>query len=154
MEDTLHPSNTQSFSTETAHSTTAFQWTSTCMFYHLRALRHIRPVITNEDANMIACSVVSSRLDYDNAVLYDVSPESINCLQRIQNALARCVVDTGFLFSIKLNSKQRSSHSLHTCPLPVHIPTHQWLSICRHARSVLKTVAFSLFRSAGRKRTN
>ena len=33
----------------------------TC-FYHLRALRHIRPSITAEDANTIASSVVGSRL--------------------------------------------------------------------------------------------
>jgi hypothetical protein len=31
----------------------------TC-FYQLRALRHIRPAITAEDADMIACSVVGS----------------------------------------------------------------------------------------------
>ena len=33
-------------------------------FYHLRALRHIRPAITVSDANMIACSVVGSQLHY------------------------------------------------------------------------------------------
>ena len=63
-------------------------------FYHLRALRHIRPAITASDANMIACSVVGSRLDYANAVLYGVSAKNINRLQRVQNALARCVVDS------------------------------------------------------------
>ena len=35
----------------------------TC-FYHLRALRHNRSAITAEDANIIARSVVGSRLDY------------------------------------------------------------------------------------------
>jgi Reverse transcriptase (RNA-dependent DNA polymerase) len=63
-------------------------------FYHLRALRHIRPAITASDANMIAYSVVASRLDYANAVLYGVSSKNINRLQRIQDALARCVVDS------------------------------------------------------------
>ena len=66
---------------------------SRACFYHLRALRHIRPAITASDANMIACSVVGSRLDYANAVLYGISSKNINRLQRIQNALARCVVD-------------------------------------------------------------
>jgi hypothetical protein len=42
---------------------------SRACFYHLRALRHIRPAINASDANMIACSVVGSRLDYANAVL-------------------------------------------------------------------------------------
>jgi hypothetical protein len=66
---------------------------SRACFYHLRALRHIRPAVTAEDANMIACSVVGARLDYANAVLYGVSKKNINRLQRIQNALARCVVN-------------------------------------------------------------
>jgi hypothetical protein len=43
---------------------------------------------------MIACSVVGSRLDYANAVLYGISSKNINRLQRIQNAPARCVVDS------------------------------------------------------------
>ena len=43
---------------------------------------------------MIACSGVGSRLDYANAVLYGVSSKKINRLQRIQNALARCVVNS------------------------------------------------------------
>ena len=37
---------------------------------------------------------MGSRLDYANAVLYGVSSKNINCLQRIQNELARCVVDS------------------------------------------------------------
>ena len=63
---------------------------SRACFYHLRALRHIRPAITASDANMIACSVVDSRLDYANAVLtvlYGVSSKNIQRLQRIQNCL-------------------------------------------------------------------
>ena len=66
---------------------------SRAYFYHLRALRHIRLAITASDANMIAYSVMGSRLDYANAVLYGVSSKNIQRLQRIQNALARYVVD-------------------------------------------------------------
>ena len=54
--------------------------------YHLRALRHIRPLITRDAANTIACSIVCSRLDYCNTILYGVSDSR---LQRVQNALAR-----------------------------------------------------------------
>ena len=43
---------------------------------------------------VIAFSVVGSRLDYANAVLYGVSSKNIQRLQRIQNALVRCVVDS------------------------------------------------------------
>ena len=65
----------------------------TC-FHHLRTLRRIQPATNTSDVNTIACSVVGSRLDYANAVLYGVSSKNINRLQRIQNALARCVVDS------------------------------------------------------------
>jgi len=85
----------------------------TC-FYQLRALRHIRPAITVSDANMIACSDVGSRLDYANAVLYGTSSKNINRLQRIQNALARCVLDS--------KAHRRSNallHQLHWLPLPI-----------------------------------
>ena len=100
------------------------------VFYRLRALRHIRPAITASDAN--TCSVVGSRLDYAYAVLYGISTKNTNRLQRIQNALARCVVDpkvhrgskallhqlyTGCLSVILLTSNLRSSHSL-----LVHLP--------------------------------
>ena len=56
-------------------------------FYHQRALRHIRLVITASDANMIACSVV----------LYGVSSKNNQRLQRIQNALAWSVVTLKFI---------------------------------------------------------
>jgi len=48
-------------------------------FYHIRALRHIRPVITDEVAKTIACSFVTSRrsrLDYANSVLYGISAKN------------------------------------------------------------------------------
>ena len=51
--------------------------------------------ISTEDAKRIACSVVvASRLDYANSVLYGVSLNNIARLQRVQNALAGCVVDS------------------------------------------------------------
>jgi len=39
--------------------------------YHIRSLRHIRPLIDRETAVNVACSIVASRLDYCNSVLYD-----------------------------------------------------------------------------------
>ena len=38
--------------------------------YHTRALRHMRTVLTDDLAQTVACSIVSSRLDYCNAMLY------------------------------------------------------------------------------------
>ena len=46
---------------------------------------------------MIACSVEGSRLNYANAVLYGASSKNIQRLQRIQNALTQCVVDSKFI---------------------------------------------------------
>ena len=61
-------------------------------FYPIRALQHIRPVITNEVAKTIACSFVTSRLDYANSVLYGISVKNIHCLQWMQNTLAQVVL--------------------------------------------------------------
>ena len=85
-------------------------------FYHLRALRHIRPLVSASDANMITCSVVGLRLDYANAVLYGASTKNVFRLQRIKNALACCVVDP---------KVHRSSHqllqNLHWLPIKYRI---------------------------------
>ena len=35
-------------------------------FFHIRALRHIRPSLTEEIANVFACVLVQSRVDYAN----------------------------------------------------------------------------------------
>ena len=59
--------------------------------YHIRALRHIRPMLDREVANTIACSIVSTRLDYCNSLLYGTKVSNIKKLQRVQNSLARVV---------------------------------------------------------------
>jgi len=62
--------------------------------YHMRALRHIRPLLTHDAAKMIAHSVVSSRLDYANALLYGTTTTNLNKLQVAQNTLAKVVCQT------------------------------------------------------------
>ena len=59
--------------------------------FHMRALRYIRPCLTDDVAKIIASAHVGSRLDYANAVLVGVSDKNITKLQRTQNALARIV---------------------------------------------------------------
>jgi len=61
--------------------------------YHIRALRHIRPALTDDMAKSIATSLVSSRLDYCNSLLHGCSKANIAKLQRIQNSLARVVTN-------------------------------------------------------------
>ena len=45
-------------------------------------------------ANTVACSIVSTRLDYCNSVLYGVSAQNIQRLQKVQNSLARVLSGT------------------------------------------------------------
>jgi len=59
--------------------------------YHIRSLRHIRKLIDKDTANLLACSLVMSRLDYCNALLYGMTNKNINRLQRVQKSLARIV---------------------------------------------------------------
>lgn len=62
--------------------------------FHIRALRHIRRCVSVSDAKTVATSMVSSRLDYCNSVLYGISSSNLSKLQRVQNALARTVMGT------------------------------------------------------------
>ena len=62
--------------------------------FHTRALRHIRPFLDKQTAAIVAYSVVSSRLDYCNSLLYKTSQKNIDKLQRVQNTLARVVSGT------------------------------------------------------------
>ena len=62
--------------------------------YHIRALRHIRHMLPLHVANQVACSIVSSRLDYCNSLLANTSAHNTGKLQRIQNNLARIVFNS------------------------------------------------------------
>ena len=60
-------------------------------FFHIRAFRHIRPALTQDMAKSVAVSLVGSRLDYANSLLYGTSQGNLHKLQRIQNTLAKLV---------------------------------------------------------------
>ena len=59
--------------------------------YHIRAMRHIRPLLAPDVANMLAHSSVTTRLDYTNALLSGTTSGNLNRLQVTQNSLARVV---------------------------------------------------------------
>ena len=59
--------------------------------YHMKALRQIRHSLSFETASAVARSIVISRLDYCNSVLYGTSRKNLKKLQNIQNSLARIV---------------------------------------------------------------
>ena len=59
--------------------------------YHIRALRHIRPLLSLDSAKMVAAAIVGARLDYCNSALHGMSERNLDRLQRVQNSLARTV---------------------------------------------------------------
>jgi len=61
-------------------------------YFHLQALKHIRPVLTDEMALSIAVALVQSRLDYANSLLYRTSARIIHKRQRVQNMASRLVL--------------------------------------------------------------
>ena len=60
--------------------------------FHIRALRHIRPLLTKRVAQTISYGLVTARLDYCNSLLQGASKGNIAKLQRVQNSLARVVL--------------------------------------------------------------
>ena len=80
--------------------------------YHLRALQHIRHLLPFSTAQTLACSLIMSRLDYCNAVLYGCKAGAIGRLQRVQN-YAACVVTQ----SNRYTPSQPLLQSLHWLPV-------------------------------------
>ena len=71
---------------------------------HVRALHHIRKVLTDDMAKTIAAFLIQSHLDYTNSVLHGST--NIRGLQTVQNSLARIVLPSSrHLLSINLLQK-------------------------------------------------
>jgi len=60
---------------------------SSSCFYHIRSLKQIRSPLDDSMAGSVASSLVSSRLEYVNSILYGTSLKNINRLQQIQHSL-------------------------------------------------------------------
>ncbi|XP_071153751.1 uncharacterized protein [Mytilus edulis] len=60
-------------------------------FNQIRNIGRIRPFITEEACKTLVCSLLTSRLDYGNALLYGLPATSIQRLQRVQNTAARVI---------------------------------------------------------------
>ena len=65
--------------------------TNTCN-YHAQAIRHIRQLLSTELAVTLACSLILTRLDCCNSLLYGAPVGNIQIQQRAQNNAARIVV--------------------------------------------------------------
>ena len=86
-------------------------------------------------ANTLACSIVATRIDYCNSLLYGVSHKNLHRLQRVQNSLARVVCDvplrspsTPLLSTLNwLPIEQRISYKIATLTFKVrkhHLPQY------------------------------
>ena len=60
-------------------------------FFQIRQLRQIRSSLDKNSAIILANSIVHSKLDYCNSLLYDLPSCTIVQLQRVQNSLSRVV---------------------------------------------------------------
>ena len=64
-------------------------------YYHLRQRRFTLQSLSRDAAKTIVQAFISSRLDYCNSVLYDVTDNLLQRLQSAQNAAARLITWTG-----------------------------------------------------------
>jgi len=85
--------------------------TKACNF-HTRALCHVRSLLTDDVAQTVACSIVTSRLDYRNALLSGEPVATFDKLQRAQNNLTRVVCQSRGRTDARL-----LLHSLHWLPV-------------------------------------
>ena len=63
---------------------------SSC-FYHIRDFRRIRRFLSKSVSITLANALVTSRIDYCNALLYGISAKQSRRLQLVQNTLCRII---------------------------------------------------------------
>ena len=56
-----------------------------CRFFYIRRIRSIRDCLTQHATELLIHSLIISRLDYGNGLLYGVSDKLLDKLQRVQN---------------------------------------------------------------------
>ena len=88
----------------------------TC-YYHIGDLRRLCRCLTSEVSKTIAAALVSSKLDYCNGLLYNVTNRELSRLQGVQNCLARVVT--------------RSPRFSRTTPL---LKSLHWLPVCHRIK--------------------
>ena len=88
---------------------------------HVRALRHIRLFLSVHTAKSIALSIIASRLDYCNSLLYGISNGILINRQCILNLLSRTVLDAPWsvnafklIHSLLVNIPSRATARLST----------------------------------------
>lgn len=97
--------------------------------YHLRALRHIRPLLNTSDAELLSCCLVQSRLDYCNSLLAHTSKDNLHKLQRMQNSAARLTY---------------AYNSTHHSPSQSILADHHWLPVTQRITFKVATITHSV----------
>ena len=77
---------------------------SSC-YFHLRSIGKIKNQLSTEDLQTLVHSVISSKLDYCNVILFGINQIMMQRLQKVQNAAARLIY--------KLPMRSRVSHVIH-----------------------------------------
>jgi hypothetical protein len=58
-------------------------------FAQIRTIGRIRPYLTESACKTLVATLVTSRMDYGNAILYGINNNVLSKLQRVQNTAAR-----------------------------------------------------------------
>lgn len=61
-------------------------------YFHLHRIKQIRSFLTQDAAATLVCSLILSRLDYANSLLYGIPDILLNKLQIVQNNAARLIL--------------------------------------------------------------
>ena len=77
-------------------------------YFHLFLISKIRPFLTEKVANKLVCSLILSRLDYANSVLYGLPEAELHRLQMVQNNAARVVMRKRKIGSCNTSTKAPS----------------------------------------------
>ena len=60
-------------------------------YFHIRTIDKLKAYMSKDDLESYVHSIISSKLDYCNVVLYGVNKSVVNKLQKLQNAAARLI---------------------------------------------------------------
>ncbi|XP_061485295.1 uncharacterized protein LOC133385720 isoform X1 [Rhineura floridana] len=101
-------------------------------FYHLRLVAQLRPYLDSDDLASVVHALVTSRLDYCNALYVGLPLKIVRKLQLVQNAAARLLTRT-----------RRSAHIT-----PVLARLH-WLPICFRAKFKVLVLTYKALHGMG-----
>ena len=88
--------------------------------YHLRSIRHIRPLISLDLAASLSRCLILSKLDYCNSLLYNISQSELHRLQSIMNKAARITLDIPLTSTTHHNNDNLAT--LHWLPMQFRVP--------------------------------